>query len=80
MYQMRLVDGLVEQCMADFPAMLITGPRATRKTTTAARHARSVVRLDRKADAEAYVILHTGPHMYELTDRITAAPIATLWS
>lgn len=54
MYQARLVDGLLEQYMANFPAVLITGPRATGKTTTAARHARSVVRLDRKSDAEAY--------------------------
>lgn len=54
MYQARLVDGLLEQLMADFPAVLITGPRATGKTTTTARHARSVVRLDRQADAEAY--------------------------
>ncbi|MCV7145785.1 ATP-binding protein [Mycobacterium riyadhense] len=54
MYQARFVDGLLERLMADFPAVVITGPRATGKTTTAARHTRSVVRLDRKADAEAY--------------------------
>jgi predicted AAA+ superfamily ATPase len=53
-YQPRLIDGLLEQLMADFPAVVITGPRATGKTTTAARHTRSIVRLDRKADAEAY--------------------------
>ncbi|WP_204080169.1 hypothetical protein [Mycobacterium riyadhense] len=28
----------------------------------------------------AGVILHTGTHLYELGDRITAAPIAALWS
>lgn len=44
MYQARLVDGLLEQLMADFPAVVITGPRATGKTTTAVRHTRSVVR------------------------------------
>ena len=54
MYQARLIDELLEQLMADFPAVVITGPRATGKTTTAARHTRTVVRLDRKADAEAY--------------------------
>jgi predicted AAA+ superfamily ATPase len=53
-YQPRLIDGLLEKLMADFPAVVITGPRATGKTTTAVRHANSVVRLDRKADAEAY--------------------------
>lgn len=54
MYHARLIDGLLDQLMADFPAVVITGPRATGKTTTAARHARTVVRLDRKVDAEAY--------------------------
>ncbi len=34
--------------------MLITGPRATGKTTTARRHAASVVRLDRPAEAAAF--------------------------
>lgn len=53
-YQPRLIDGLLEQLTTDFPAVMITGPRATGKTTTAARHARSIVRLDRKSEAEAY--------------------------
>lgn len=26
------------------------------------------------------VVLHTGPHVYRLDDRIVAAPIACLWS
>lgn len=34
--------------------MLLTGPRATGKTTTARRHAASVVRLDRPAEAAAF--------------------------
>lgn len=34
--------------------MLVTGPRATGKTTTARRHAASVVRLDRPAEAAAF--------------------------
>ena len=28
----------------------------------------------------AGVVLHTGPHTYELSDKIQAAPISTLWS
>lgn len=28
----------------------------------------------------AGVVLHTGPHVYRLDDRIAAAPIACLWS
>lgn len=53
-YQQRLADRLLDELMADFPAVIITGPRATGKTTTAARYARTVVRLDHKPEAEAY--------------------------
>jgi hypothetical protein len=49
-----MVDGLLRQLISDFPAVMITGPRATGKTTTAARLARSTVRLDRPVEAEAY--------------------------
>lgn len=50
-YFTRLADGLIEGLMADFPAVLIVGPRACGKTTTAARHARTIMRLDRRAEA-----------------------------
>jgi len=53
-YQPRMVDELLLELMADFPAVVITGPRATGKTTTAARLARSLVRLDRNVEAEAF--------------------------
>ncbi|HXW80114.1 MAG TPA: hypothetical protein VEJ84_11490, partial [Acidimicrobiales bacterium] len=36
------------------PAVMITGPRSTGKTTTAERVAASVVHLDRPAEAEAF--------------------------
>jgi predicted AAA+ superfamily ATPase len=52
-YIPRLVDPLVEELLAGFPAVLVVGPRACGKTTTAARHARSVLRLDREAEAAA---------------------------
>lgn len=39
--------------MQDFPALLVVGPRACGKTTTARRYARTVIRLDREAEAEA---------------------------
>lgn len=55
-YQPRLVDGLLLELLADFPALVITGPRATGKTTTAGRLARSTVRLDRGIEAEAFRI------------------------
>ncbi len=40
--------------MAELPALFIVGPRATGKTTTAARYARTVIQLDREADAVAF--------------------------
>lgn len=40
--------------MASLPALLIVGPRASGKTTTARRQARTVVRLDREAEAGAF--------------------------
>lgn len=53
-YLPRMVDALLRELLADFPAIVITGPRATGKTTTAARLARSTVRLDRAVEAEAF--------------------------
>lgn len=53
-YRPRLVDGLLADLLTELPALFITGPRATGKTTTAARLARSVVRLDREAEAVAF--------------------------
>lgn len=50
-YVPRLVDPLIEELLAGFPAVLVVGPRACGKTTTAARHARTIVRLDREAEA-----------------------------
>ncbi|MGH8906918.1 MAG: ATP-binding protein [Egibacteraceae bacterium] len=53
-YLPRLVDTLLTELLADLPAVLLVGPRATGKTTSAARQARTVVRLDRPAEAEAF--------------------------
>ncbi len=53
-YVPRLVDQLLVELMAELPAVLVVGPRATGKTTTAARHATAVVRLDRPAEAAAF--------------------------
>jgi len=53
-YRPRHVDGLIDQLLGELPALLLTGPRATGKTTTAMRYARSVVRLDREAEAAAF--------------------------
>lgn len=54
MYVPRLVDDEIAQLVTDLPAVLLTGPRATGKTTTALQHARTVISLDREADAAAF--------------------------
>lgn len=50
-YRPRLVDPLLDDLLTELPALFLVGPRATGKTTTAARRARSVVRLDRPGEA-----------------------------
>jgi uncharacterized protein len=47
----RLNDRLVAELMAGLPAVMLIGPRGGGKTTTARRFARTVVRLDRAAEA-----------------------------
>ena len=54
-YRPRVVDGLLRELFAELPALMVTGPRATGKTTTAARLARTVVRLDRAAEAAGFI-------------------------
>ncbi|KJE19947.1 putative ATPase (AAA+ superfamily) [Frankia torreyi] len=53
-YLPRLVDGLIRDLVTELPALLVVGPRATGKTTTAARHARTIIRLDRPGEAVAF--------------------------
>ncbi len=45
-YVERAADALITDYLAELPALLIVGPRACGKTTTAGRYARSVIRLD----------------------------------
>ena len=53
-YVPRLADARLGELFAELPALLMVGPRATGKTTSARRHARTVVRLDSEAEAGAF--------------------------
>lgn len=53
-YRERTIDGVLRRLLSDLPALLIVGPRAAGKTTTASRLARTVVRLDRSVEAAAF--------------------------
>ena len=49
-----MVDAILTSLLDQLPAVSVTGPRATGKTTTAGRRAATVVRLDREAEAAAF--------------------------
>jgi predicted AAA+ superfamily ATPase len=53
-YRERLVDAVLEDDLAGLPAVMVVGPRACGKTTTARRHAVQVVHLDRPSEAFAF--------------------------
>ena len=52
-YVSRFVDGLLGEYLQELSAVMVIGPRACGKTTTAARRAESVIRLD-SDDAAAF--------------------------
>lgn len=53
-YIPRLIESRLSTLFEQLPAVLVVGPRAAGKTTTAARWARTVIRLDREAEAAAF--------------------------
>jgi uncharacterized protein len=53
-YRARLIDDMFTEMLEELPALFLTGPRASGKTTTAVRHAATIVRLDRSAEAVAF--------------------------
>jgi predicted AAA+ superfamily ATPase len=53
-YRPRHVDSLLTELLAAHPAVLLVGPRATGKTTTAEQHVETIVRLDREPQAIAF--------------------------
>ena len=52
-YRARFVDERLGEYVTEFPATMLVGPRACGKTTTAARHAATVLRLDTEQDSGA---------------------------
>ena len=54
-YRPRLVDPLLRELVQEFPAILITGPRAVGKTTTARQVCADQVRLDQPGEAAAFL-------------------------
>lgn len=53
-YLPRILDARLGSMLAGLPAVMLLGPRAAGKTTTARRLARTVVRLDRPTEAVAF--------------------------
>ena len=52
-YLTRLVDPLIDELLSGLPAVMLVGPRAAGKTTTAGRVGASIIRLDLPAAAGA---------------------------
>jgi len=55
-YRPRLVEPVLAHLLTQLPAVMLIGPRATGKTTTARRYAATMVRFDRAAEAAAFLL------------------------
>jgi predicted AAA+ superfamily ATPase len=53
-YVERYIDTVLDEVFPDLAAVMLTGPRACGKTTTAARRAASILRLDDEQRAQAF--------------------------
>ncbi|MDR3365101.1 MAG: DUF4143 domain-containing protein [Clostridiales Family XIII bacterium] len=81
MYDGRLIDRLIRDCLAELPAILVEGAKAVGKTRTCSNIAKTVYTLDKDADrelltADPSVILSETPPV--LLDEWQLAP--ELWS
>jgi uncharacterized protein len=54
-YRLRLVDPLLDELLQEVSAVMVIGPRASGKTTTATRRAATVIQLGAEAQAAAFV-------------------------
>lgn len=53
-YRPRFLDAVLDRLLSEQPGVLIVGPRAAGKTTTAARHSRTIIHLDQPKEADAF--------------------------
>ncbi len=53
-YIVRRIDYLLSELMDVFPGVIIVGPRATGKSTTAKRHVKTVIQLDSRVQAAEF--------------------------
>lgn len=53
-YLERTVERILRELLDELPALMIVGPRASGKTTMAMRYAKTIVQLDRAAEATAF--------------------------
>jgi len=53
-YLERAIEPLIVALFSEVPGLLLTGPRATGKTTTARRHVKTIISLDRPDEATAF--------------------------
>ena len=59
-YTRRIIDDELDELFGEIPAIVIDGPKAVGKTTTAEQRVRGLLRLDAKANREA---VHADPNL-----------------
>ena len=82
LHHLRTRDGREVDMLIEFPGGRIVGVEVKAAGAVTARDARHLAWLRDQLGERflAGVVLHTGPRVHRISDRITAAPLATLWS